>query len=388
MTSARSTFGALFLLWLAGNGLRLTILAVPPVLALIILDLKLSGTEVGILNAIPVFLFALVAIPGSLLIARVGAVPALIIGLLIAAAGSALRGFATDTWVLYVTTIVMAAGIAVMQPALPPTVRQWVPDRIGFATAVYTNGLLCGEIFPVMLAAALLPLLAGSWRASLVLWSIPLVVIALVIFWFQPGGKGAAVSRPKQWMPDWRDPLLWKVGLIMSGANQLYFCTNAFLPGYLLQTGRTELIGPALTALNAGQLPASFILLAMASRWERKKWPLLGAAAMGLAGIAGVVMQWGPWSTIGAAALIGFSCAVTLTLVLALPALLIAPDDVPRMSAGVFTLGYGFAMIMSVLGGIAWDISGKAALAFLPVAVWLLPAILVILMSDFSRRRA
>jgi CP family cyanate transporter-like MFS transporter len=388
VTSARSTFGALFLLWLAGNGLRLTILAVPPVLALIILDLKLSGTEVGILNAIPVFLFALVAIPGSLLIARVGAVPALIIGLLIAAAGSALRGFATDTWVLYVTTIVMAAGIAVMQPALPPTVRQWVPDRIGFATAVYTNGLLCGEIFPVMLAAALLPLLAGSWRASLVLWSIPLVVIALVIFWFQPGGKGAAVSRPKQWMPDWRDPLLWKVGLIMSGANQLYFCTNAFLPGYLLQTGRTELIGPALTALNAGQLPASFILLAMASRWERKKWPLLGAAAMGLAGIAGVVMQWGPWSTIGAAALIGFSCAVTLTLVLALPALLIAPDDVPRMSAGVFTLGYGFAMIMSVLGGIAWDISGKAALAFLPVAVWLLPAILVILMSDFSRRRA
>ncbi len=388
MTSARSTFGALFLLWLAGNGLRLTILAVPPVLALIILDLKLSGTEVGILNAIPVFLFALVAIPGSLLIARVGAVPALIIGLLIAAAGSALRGLATDTWVLYVTTIVMAAGIAVMQPALPPTVRQWVPNRIGFATAVYTNGLLCGEIFPVMLASALLPLLAGSWRASLVLWSIPLVVIAFVIFWFQPGGKGAAVSRPKQWMPDWRDPLLWKVGLIMSGANQLYFCTNAFLPGYLLQTGRTELIGPALTALNAGQLPASFILLAMASRWERKKWPLLGAAAMGLAGIAGVLIQWGPWSTIGAAALIGFSCAVTLTLVLALPALLIAPDDVPRMSAGVFTLGYGFAMIMSVLGGIAWDISGKAAFAFLPVAVWLLPAILVILITDFGQRRA
>lgn len=59
-----------------GNGLRLTILAIPPVLALIIVDLKLSGTEVGILNAIPVSLFALVAVPGSLLIARVGAVPA------------------------------------------------------------------------------------------------------------------------------------------------------------------------------------------------------------------------------------------------------------------------------------------------------------------------
>ena len=60
--------------------MRLTILAVPPVLALIISDLALSGTEVGILNAIPVSLFALVAVPGSLLIARVGAVRALVVG--------------------------------------------------------------------------------------------------------------------------------------------------------------------------------------------------------------------------------------------------------------------------------------------------------------------
>lgn len=389
MTLQRSsTLNALILLWLAGNGLRLTILAIPPVLALIIVDLKLSGTEVGILNAIPVSLFALVAVPGSLLIARVGAVPALIIGLLVAAGGSALRGFASDPWMLYITTIIMAAGIAVMQPSLPPTVRQWVPDRIGFATAVYTNGLLCGEIFPVAFAGLLLPLLAGSWRASLVLWSIPLVVIALVIFLLQPGGKSAPVSRPQLWMPDWRDPLLWKVGIIMSGANQLYFCTNAFLPGYLLQTGRTDLIGPALTALNVGQLPASFILLAMASRWERRKWPLLAAVAIGFIGIVGTLAFTGGWGVVASAALIGFACAVTLTLVLALPALLVAPDDVPRMSAGVFTLGYGFAMIMSILGGVAWDISGKAMFAFLPVTIWLLPGVFLILITNFSRRRA
>lgn len=389
MTSQRSSsFSALFLLWLAGNGLRLTILAIPPVLALIIVDLKLSGTEVGILNAIPVSLFALVAVPGSLLIARVGAVPALIIGLLIAAAGSALRGFASDPWMLYITTIVMAAGIAVMQPSLPPTVRQWVPNRIGFATAVYTNGLLCGEIFPVAFAGVLLPLLAGSWRASLVLWSIPLVVIAIIIFLLQPGGKSAPVSRHHLWMPDWRDPLLWKVGIIMSAANQLYFCTNAFLPGFLLQTGRTDLIGPALTALNVGQLPASFILLAMASRWERRKWPLLAAVAIGVLGVAGTLAFTGTWGVVLSAAMIGFACAVILTLVLALPALLIAPDDVPRMSAGVFTLGYGLAMTMSILGGIAWDISGKAMFAFLPVTVWLLPAVILIFMTDLSQRRA
>lgn len=383
-----SSFNALLLLWLAGNGLRLTLLAVPPVLALIIVDLNLSGTEVGVLNAIPVFLFALVAVPGSLLVARVGAVPALIIGLLLAAAGSALRGFASDPSLLYVTTVSMAAGIAVMQPSLPPTVRQWVPERIGFATAVYTNGLLFGEIFPVAFAGAIVAVLAGGWRASLVLWSIPLVAIAAIIFLFQPGGKGAPVSRPQRWMPNWRDPLLWKVGIIMSAANQLYFCSNAFLPGHLLQLGRTDLIGPALTALNVGQLPASFLLLAMASRWERKRWPLLAAAAMGLMGIAGTLAFANTWSIVTSAALIGASCAMTLTLSLALPALLFAPDDVPRMSAGVFTLGYGLAVVMSVVGGVAWDISGKATFAFLPVAFWLLPGILLIFITDFSQRRA
>jgi CP family cyanate transporter-like MFS transporter len=387
MSARSSSFGALLLLWLAGNGLRLTILAVPPILAMIIVDLKLSGTEVGVLNAIPVCLFALVAVPGSLLIARVGATPALIIGLVIAAAGSALRGLAFGTLTLYAATVVMSVGIAVMQPALPPVVRQWVPHRIGFATAVYTNGLLCGEIFPVGLAAVIVPLLAASWRASLVVWSIPLVAIALAIFLFQPGGRKAPAVRHHKWMPDWRDPLLWKLGFIMSGANQLYFCSNAFLPGLLLQNGQTDLIGPALTALNGGQLPASFILLAMASRWERKKWPLFGAGMLAFAGLGGILTASGLWGTIASAALIGFACAIVLTLVLALPALLVAADEVPRVSAGVFAIGYGVAVINSILGGIAWDLTGNAAFAFLPVGIAVLPIIAVTTLIDLSKQR-
>ena len=64
---------ALVLLWLAGCALRLTILAVPPVIPLIHLDLHLSKTEIGILSGIPMVLFAGAAIAGSLLVARFGA---------------------------------------------------------------------------------------------------------------------------------------------------------------------------------------------------------------------------------------------------------------------------------------------------------------------------
>src|SRR5262249_31761571 len=72
----------------------MTILAVPPVISLIQSDLRLSGTGVGILSGLPMILFAIAALPGSLLIARFGAVPTLVTGLLIAGIASGLRGAA------------------------------------------------------------------------------------------------------------------------------------------------------------------------------------------------------------------------------------------------------------------------------------------------------
>lgn len=93
--STRHLATALVLLWLAGNALRLPILAVPPVLVAVQTELKMSGTEVGILSGLPVVLFALVALPGSLLIARIGAVPALIAGLISAAVGSLCHKYGT-----------------------------------------------------------------------------------------------------------------------------------------------------------------------------------------------------------------------------------------------------------------------------------------------------
>ena len=154
-------------MWLAGNALRLTILAVPPVIPLIHDDLHMSATQVGILTGLPSLLLALAAVPGSLLIARTGVLAALTIGLLLNAVGGALRGAINDVLWLYAMTIVMGAGVAIMQVAMPPAVRAWVPQRrIAFATAVYTNGLLIGEILPVALMLPLVLPLVGTGNGA------------------------------------------------------------------------------------------------------------------------------------------------------------------------------------------------------------------------------
>jgi CP family cyanate transporter-like MFS transporter len=364
---AQSILVPLLLLWLAGNALRLTILAVPPVIPLIHDDLHLSQTQVGILTGLPSLLFAFAAVPGSLLIARTGVLAALAIGLLLNAAGSALRGAINDVLWLYAMTIAMGVGVAIMQVSMPPAVRAWAPQRIGFATAVYTNGLLIGETLPVALMIPLTLPLVGTWQWGFVFWSVPVAIIAAMVLLMAPRtASSAPVSR--RWWPDWNDPLIWRLGIMLGTVNAMYFGTNAFLPDYLTHTGHRELISAGLTALNVGQLPGSFILLAVAQRLQMKAWPFIAAGALCLAATAGIIFGSG-YMIVFSAGLMGFSAAFILILALALPPLLAEPDDVHRLTAAMFTISYAVAVIVPILSGATWDLTHIPASAFMPIAL-------------------
>ena len=359
------------LLWLAGAGLRLTVLAVPPVVPLIHADLRLSETEVGILTGLPLLLFALAAVPGSLLIARLGAVAALAIGLLVEGVASALRGAAPNAAWLYAATIAMGAGIAIAQPAMPPLVRAWLPDRIGLGTAVYTNGFLMGATAAAALSLPfVLPLVGGSWRLGFAVWAIPVVLTAALVPALAPRTDAATptMATITQWWPDWRSPVMWRLGLLFGSNTSVYFGTNAFLADYLNATGAAELIGPALSALNVGQIPVSFALLAAAGRLEKRLWPYAASGLGVLAGLAGVVFGTGAL-ILAAAALIGAAITLTFVLILALPPVLSAPGDVHRLAAGMFAISYATGVIVPTVSGLAWDLTGMPGTAFAPLAV-------------------
>ncbi len=367
--SRARVFTALCLLWLVGTALRLTILAVPPVIPLIHHDLSLNATQIGVLTGLPSMLLAFAAVPGSLLIARLGVRAAMIVGLALTALGGALRGTIPDIAWLYAMTIAMAAGVAIVQVSMPPAVRAWAPHRIGFATAVYTNGLLIGEVAPVALMLPLVLPLMGSWQGGFAFWSAPVVVIALLVLLFSPrppATTGTPVRR--RWWPDWGSSLIWRLGFMLGTVNAMYFGTNAFLPDYLTHHGQGAWISAALTGLNAGQLPASALLLIFASRLELKAWPYVASGALCVIAVAGIVFGSGP-IVVASASLIGFAAAGILVLALALPPLLAPPDDVHRVTAAMFTISYSWAVVVPVISGALWDASGIAAMAFLPIAL-------------------
>jgi CP family cyanate transporter-like MFS transporter len=361
----------LALLWLAGIATRVTILAIPPVIPLIRDDLQMTEAQVGFLVALPVLMFAVAAVPGSLLVARLGTSVTLLAGVLLTAIAGAARGSAGDIWQLAAITMLMGAGIAVIQPTLPAIVREWMPGRLGLGTAAYANGMLTAVMLgPALTIPMVLPLVGGSWRLDLALWSVPVLASAILIVLLRPRRPACdAKARPMtRWLPDWTNPLTWLLGFTFGSNNAAYYGANAFLPDFLAGQGRSDLIGPALAALNAAQFAASLVLLAAADRLLRRALPYLVFGPLTLAALAGIVLTSGYWIVVSAA-VFGFASAITFAVIIALPSVLGPPGDAHRTAAGMFTISYSCAVAIPTLSGALWDLTALPWMAFVPLGL-------------------
>src|SRR5690242_9324707 len=215
MRLTRRDWVRLLLLWLGGIDVRLTMLAVPPLIPLIHRELHLDEKAVGALVSGPVLLLAIAAVPGSLLIAKLGVRGALLAGLGTVGIFGALRGFGPSVPVLFTATFLMGVGVAVTQPAFPSLVREWFPRRIAIATAVYSNGILIGETLPTALTTpvGVLPLAHGDWRWALASWSIVVLVSGIAIVLAAPSRRSMPASQSR-WWPEWRQNQTIRIGLV------------------------------------------------------------------------------------------------------------------------------------------------------------------------------
>jgi len=267
--------------------------------------------------------------------------------------------------VLFSATFLMGVGVAVTQPAFPSLVREWFPRRIAIATAVYSNGILIGETLPTALTTpvGVLPLAHGDWRWALAAWSLLVLLSGIAIGAAAPTRRaGSEVHR--RWWPDWRQGQAIRIGLVMGMASAAYFGANAFIPDFLDQTGRHNLISPTLAVLNGSQLltaPA----VALWPQLLTGRAGFIGAAVVMAAGQIGIVLTPGA-GVVGWAFVLGFSTALAFVVVLSLPPRLAPAGDVARMSAAIFTLQYATAFVIPLIAGGLWDATGLAVLAFAP----------------------
>jgi CP family cyanate transporter-like MFS transporter len=127
-------------------------------------------------------------------------------------------------------------------------------------------------------------------------------------------------------------------------------------------------VGSALTAINLGQLPASILMLPLAERLLTRPAAYAVTGFLSFLSVTAMMVMHGDWIVFWSGVL-GFTGAVTLILVLALPSVLSAPDDVHRISAGMFTISYSCAMALSVFVGWLWDLTRLPIAGFAPIAL-------------------
>ncbi|MCG3461970.1 CoA transferase [Xenorhabdus bovienii] len=178
--------------------------------------------------------------------------------------------------------------------------------------------------------------LLGDWGAEIIKIEEPIDYIAA------PQTKNKIVpliNKSAKWMPDWNNPLLWKLGLMMGCVNATYFATNFFIPRYLHETNFEDLTSSSLIALNLGQIPASIILMMAGTTVAKARYPYL-LSGIGLVASLSGIMYFGTEYIVVLSAFIGFFSSIVLILILGLPSMISEPHEVHRTTSLMLTVGY------------------------------------------------
>ena len=347
------------LLWLAGVYLRIPVLVAPPLAPFIGDELALTQALTGALTTLPILMLAIGSMPGSLAIARIGPRNTLALAMVIMVIGSAGRGLMPDTLTLMIASAVMGIGVSMMQPSLPALLPRWLePHHLALGSAIYMNGMLMGEFIGAGITLpVLMPLLDNSWRATLLAWSLPGLLIAAALF--LPKRDRAKPVRKVAWLPDWHNPLTLRIGLLLGLSGSLFFGLNAYMGNLLQHQGQFDKLPDALFWYNLAQVFASLIMLKMARYWVGRRGVIATLASISLLGAIGAVMLNGWWSIVSAT-LMSLVAGMLLILLVAIPPLVVSAAETGRLSAGTFLVGYTMAFSVPMLGGVVADWTGDA----------------------------
>ncbi|RDB42261.1 MFS transporter [Halomonas sp. DQ26W] len=225
---------------LVGLNLRPALSSLAPLLVRLQLDTGLSPLAIGALTTLPVLCLGIFAPLAPWLAKRMGPENTLTLALGGLIAGLLLRGIPA-TPLLFFGTLLVGAAIGVAGTLLPALVKREIPAGADLMTGVYTMALCLGGALGAGLSIPMTDLL-GSWRLSLISWS--LLGMTALLAWIvlmprtpltapQPAGGGSLRQLLSQ-------PLAWQVMLYMGTQSSLAYIVFGWLPTLLQTRGYGE----------------------------------------------------------------------------------------------------------------------------------------------------
>lgn len=317
----------------------------------------LQGSAAALLPALPLVCFGLLAPLAPALAGRVGLHRGVLVGSATLVAGIALRGLGTGG--LFVGTLLVGAGIAVVNVLLPAVVKADFPHRLALATAVTTSSIALsaslGAGFAEPLRAA-----TGGALPSLAVWIVPALVG--LVAWLplaRAGHSDARPSAPGRVLPLLGDRVALAVTVFFGLQSLGFYTVLAWLPSILVDAGVPVARAGAMLAVAAFLgAPVAFAVPRLATRRpDQRSWVLI-VVAPSVVGLTGLLAAPGaaPWVW---AVLIGLGTGASFPLALTL-VLLRARDSgqAARLSAAAQGVGYVLASTGPFVFGVLHEATG------------------------------
>lgn len=360
--------------------LRPAVNSVGAVLPQIRLELALSATSAGLLNALPAIVFAFGGIIAPAIAARVGAHRLVVLALIVAVTGQLLRARVDGTYALFAGTLLTLTGLSAGNVLLPGLIRQHFPDRITTITSLYITVLSLGATVGSGLTIPLQNSLDGSWRTGLSIWAI-LCLLAIIPWLLVLRGTGRRVrNRISSSVPLkslLRSGLAWTMAGFFALQGAQVYVAIGWLGQILLEAGIDQIQMGTLLALG----PALGIVLSLVTPNLLRgatniRWIMTILAGSFLVGYLGLLTSPadGAWVWMFFIGLGGGTFPTVLTLIALRAA---TPDGVIALSAFTQCLGYLLAAVAPLVFGLLHDLADSWQPSLIMMAVTLIPMLIL-----------
>lgn len=354
---------------LTALNLRTMVNSVGPVLAELTSGLGLSGVQAGVVTALPVLCFAVLAAAGPPLTARFRDAHVLTGAVVAMAAGMALRALAGSFWLFVGGTVLAMSGGALGNVLLPGLVKRYFPDRIGAMVGAYGTAMALGAAIASVTTAPLTAAAgADGWRWGLGIWAA-FALLAAVPWLVVPAGP-AAGGRTRSGLRLrglLRSPTAVALTVFFGLQGALGYMVLGWSAEYLRDAGLGAADAGLLLGLHAlVTVPLSAVVPALTAR-QRLQRPLLvtitASSAAGWTGLAlaPLTATWA-WMVLLALGLAAFPMFLTLLGIRARTPEATVALATTAQGWGYLVMGIG-PLGVGVLHELTGDYTGMFALA-------------------------
>jgi CP family cyanate transporter-like MFS transporter len=237
--SDRFSFGLFIGIILIGANLRAPITSLGPILPDIQTALGLSGSAAGVLNSIPLLVFAILSLLAPWLGRKYGGARVLGASLLAIAAGTGVRSMPLDG-VLWIGTLMLSAGIAFGNVLLPGLVKREFPQQAPVLIGMYAAAMATIAGIASGLAVPISRLSGFNWRWSIGIWAI-LALVTLIVWIPQLSSKGQSDAPVpplvKPVVSVWRHAIGWQVSLFFALHSFVFYSVIDWFGSYAASVG-------------------------------------------------------------------------------------------------------------------------------------------------------